>query len=79
MLNRAGSVPMKPVELQLKAKGEQNNGHLAKKWDVKIPTRSGWPGRGSSNCVPGCKPMENPVVALRASPVPSIRVRISAA
>lgn len=55
MLNRAGSVPMKPVELQLKAKGEINYGHLAK-WDVKIPTRSGWPGRGSSNCVPGCKP-----------------------
>ena len=55
MLNEAGPVPMKPVELQLKAKGEQNNGHLAK-WDVKIPTRSGYPGRGLSNCVPGYKP-----------------------
>ena len=40
----------------VQAKGEINYGHLAKKWDVKIPTRSGWPGRGSSNCVPGCKP-----------------------
>ena len=56
MLNRAGPVPKKPVELQLKAKGEINYGHLAKKWDVKIPTRSGWPGRRSPNCVPGYKP-----------------------
>lgn len=58
VLNGAGPVPMKPVELQPKAKGEMNYGHLAK-WDVKIPTRSGWPGRGSSSCVPGCKPLEN--------------------
>ena len=29
MLNVSGSVPKKPVELQLKAKGERNNGHLA--------------------------------------------------
>lgn len=28
-MNVSGSVPKKPVELQLKAKGERNNGHLA--------------------------------------------------
>ena len=33
-MNVSGSVPKKPVELQLKAKGERNNGHLAFDFDT---------------------------------------------